>query len=442
VNRPPAVPPLASCALAAALAACAGAPPVPAARPAAPPAPAVAVAPAPEASAERGRRLFDEAVHAKEEMEKSKAMDWPVLEARFRAAAVAGDLPEAHYDLGVTLEQQGRLDEARAEYQAALSARPVRQAVVNLGVIAEKTGDSRGAAQAYAEAARDWPEEGLARARLSALYQQSGQLDEAWRLAREALLRDPTSAVAVKTMIRVALAKNDLDLAKLVALRAQKVAPDDAEVAWLAGQVAARQNDEAGATAQWKRALTLQAGFVPARVGLLELSARRERWAEVAEQAGAILRDDPSNAPVELVLGVAHRHLGKPEEALRAYQAAEQLAAGRLPEVFLARGILLMREKGDCPGALGAFDRYEKALGPSMPQGSPAPRLMRECQEQIEQGRAAAEAARAMKAEADAKAAAATQGAGGPATIPTPTVGGGATPTSTPTSPPATTRSP
>ena len=66
------------------------------------------------------------------------------------------------------------------------------QAAVNLGVLLEKAGDLRGAAAAYAPAARDFPEDGLAR-RLGALYRQSGQLDEAWRLAREALLRDPAS---------------------------------------------------------------------------------------------------------------------------------------------------------------------------------------------------------------------------------------------------------
>jgi hypothetical protein len=40
-----------------------------------------------------------------------------------------------------------------------------------------------------------------------------------------------------------------------------------------------------------------------------------------------------------------------------------------------------------------------------LPQGSPAPRLIRECQEQVEQAKAAAEAARQMQDEAARKAA-------------------------------------
>jgi tetratricopeptide (TPR) repeat protein len=401
------------------LAACAGAPPPPT-RQAAVPAPRPAEPS--EGLSTRATRLFDEAVRLDEEQRKAKAPDWPMLEARWRLVVEAAELPEARYNLGVTLEQQGRLAEARAEYQRALEGRPLRQAAVNLGVLLEKDGDARGAAAAYAQAARDWPEDGLSRARLAALYRQSGQLDEAWRLSREALLRDPGSVVAYRTMIRVAVARNDLDLAKLVALRAQKVAPDDAELAFLAGQVASRQGDAAGAAVQWKKALELQPGFLPARVGLLEGAVKQERWPEVAEQAAAVLRDDPANGPVQLVLGVALRHQGKADEALRAYDSAERLSPGKLPEVHLARGILLMREKSDCGGALRSFEAYQRAIGPVLPQGSPVPKLMRECQEQQEQARAASEAARQLQAEAEKKAAAAAakQAAEAPAPAPAP----------------------
>lgn len=439
MTRPVHAPALAALAALALLGACAGAPPPPT-RQAAPPPPRPA-APS-EALSTRATRLFDEAVRLEEEQRKARTPDWRLLEARWRLVVEAAEIPEARYNLGVTLEQQGRLAEARAEYQRSLEGRPLRQAAVNLGVVLEKQGDARGAAAAYAQAARDWPEDGLARARLAALYRQSGQLDEAWRLSREALLRDPGSVVAYRTMIRVAVARNDLDLAKLVALRAQKVAPDDAELAFLAGQVASRQGDAAGAAAQWKKALDLQPGFLPARVGLLEGAVKQERWPEVAEQAAAVLRDDPASGPVQLVLGVALRHQGKVEEALRAYDAAERLAPGKLPEVHLARGILLMRERSDCAGALRAFETYERAVGPVLPQGSPVPKLMRECQEQQEQARAASEAARQLQAEAEKKAAqdAARRAADAPAPAAGPGpagpgAGGGPAPTPAPPKP-------
>lgn len=432
------------------LSACAGAPPAPAPRPAAEARAARTTRLDPGVQAAEAQRRFEEAARAQVEEEKRRAPDQAVLEQRWRLVLADADLPEARYNLGLALERQGRLAEARAEYQRALAQKPLRQAAVNLGVLLELEGDARGAAAAYAGAARDFQEDAVSRARLGALYRQSGQLDEAWRLSSEALLRDPASALAYRTMIRVALARNDADLAKLVALRAQKVAPDDPEVAWLAGQVAAKAGDEASATAQWRRALERSPGFLPARTGLLELAVRHERWPEVAEQARAILADDPANAAVQLVRGVADRHLGKPDEALLAYQAADQLSGGTMPEVHLARGILLMRDRSDCAGAVKAFDRYEKAVGPVLPQGSPVPRLLRECQEQLEQGRQAAEAARQMQADAERKAAeaAARKAAEAPAPPPAappagpsgraPAPGGSAAPTPAPAAGPRT----
>ena len=48
----------------------------------------------------------------------------------------AADVAEAHYNLGVALEAQGRTDEARAEYERARALKPgLRQASVNLGVL-------------------------------------------------------------------------------------------------------------------------------------------------------------------------------------------------------------------------------------------------------------------------------------------------------------------
>jgi hypothetical protein len=63
-------------------------------------------------------------------------------------------------------------------------------------------------------------------------------------------------------------------------------------------------------------------------------------------------------------------------------------------------------------GALRALDQYERAAGPVLPQGSPAPKLIRECGEQVEQARGAAAAARQMQAEAQKKAAEAAAGSG------------------------------
>lgn len=393
--RPPALAAL----LLAALSGCATSAP-PAARPAA--ATAAAPAEAAEAVSARALRLFEEAVRAEEEQRKLKVpSDWPYLERKWRAVLSAGEIAEARHNLGVTLEAQGRLGEARAEYERALQAKPsLRQSAVNLGVVLEKQGDARGAADAYRALVREHPEDSVARERLAALYLAAGQADDAWRLAREALVRDPRSVPAQKVIALVALSRKDLDLAKLVAMRAAKLDGTDPDLPWIAGVVLARQGDDAGSAAQLRKALSLREDHLPARYALLAAAIEKGAWGGVAEESRAILALEPGNANVELAHGVALRHLGKAEESLAALDRAEKLAGGKLPEVQLARGVVHARLKGECEPALEALAAYLRTAGPVPAEGAAVTRLQRECATIVEENRKAAEAARQMQEEA------------------------------------------
>jgi Flp pilus assembly protein TadD len=384
-----------------------------------------------EALPPRAQRLFGEAVKADEDLRKQKVTDWALLERRWRAVLEAADVPEARFNLGVTLERQGRLAEARAEYERARAAKPgLRQAAVNLGVLLERAGDPRGAQAAYAEVVRDFPEDARARERLAALYLGTGQLDEAWRLAREALLRDPRSVGANKVLIRVAAQRNQLDLAKLIALRTVKLDPADPELPFLSGELAAREGDDAGAEVQFRKALALDPHHLPARSALLRAAASHKRWTAVAEHAQALLADQPGDPAVQLALGVALRHTDKPEEALAAYDKAERLSGGKLAEVYLARGVLYMQVKNECEPALAEFRKYSQAAGPVAASESQALKLQRECEGILEENRKALEAAREMQKSAEEKKAAEARKKETPA--PAGEGNGGATPTPAP----------
>jgi tetratricopeptide (TPR) repeat protein len=393
-----------------------------------------AAAPAAEPVSARAQRLFDEAVRAEEEQKKLKVpTDWPYLERKWRAVLDAGEVAEARYNLGVALEAQGNLDDARAEYDRARQAKPaLRQAAVNLGVLLEKKGDARAAAAVYQDVVRDFPEDAVARERLAELYRQNGQADDAWRLAREALVRDPRSLTAYKVLASVAVQRGDLDLAKLVAIRAQKMDPRDPELPFLVGQVLARQGDEPGAAVQFRKALALDERFLAARHALLAAALKKQAWGAVAEHAAALLKEAPGDAALQLTHGIALRHLGKPDDALAAYARAEKAASGRLPEVHLARGVLLARVKSECEPALVEISAYRRAVA-VVPDPAQVTKLQRDCEQMLEENRKAAEAAKQMAAEAAKQAAekAAKETKSAPA-------GGGATPTPSPT--PAPTR--
>ncbi len=350
----------------------------------------------------RSLRLFDEALAAEEEQRKLKIpTDWELLGRKWQAAAEAGDLPEATFNYGVCLERQGRLDEAAQVWRRALAQQPgFREAAANLALVSEPE-DPRAATARWNDLLRRFPDDSLARARLAALAERAGQRDEAWRLAREALLRDPRSSEALRVMMRVALARGQYDLAHLLALRAAKLDPKDPEIPTAIGRILAKQGDEAGAVAQWRAAIRLREDWGPARAELLQVELGKQHWAGVAEQARALLKADPKDARAELALGVALRYLGQPDQAAAAYDAAERLGGARLPEVHLARGVLLARVQERCDPALAELKRWAVAAGPAAAADGGVGRLERECEQQLAAGRAAEEEARRMKADAE-----------------------------------------
>lgn len=387
--------------------------PAPAARPAQASAPPRPAAPRRELSP-RAQRLFDEAVAAAEEQRRLKVpTDWEILERRWRAVTEAEAVPEAYFNLGVALQRRGRLDEARAAYARALDLEPrLAPAAANL-LLLDEPKDPAVAAQRWGELSRRYPDDAVSRGRLAALYEEAGQRDEAWKLAREALLRDPRAVAPYKVMMRVALARGQRDLAQLLAVKARKLDPDDPEIVAFVGDVLAAEKDRHGAVAQWRKAVALDDGYLPARYALLSDAFGKQHWEGVAEQARAILRAEP-DPRVQLALGVALRYLGKPDQALAAYEQAEKLGGGRLPEVHLARAVTLMKSREQCEPALAELRRYVAEAGPAVASEGPALRLTRECEQIVLASRQAEEAARELKAQADQEAARkAPQGAAG-----------------------------
>jgi len=386
---------------------------------AAPPAAAVPVAQA--GPSPRAQRLFGEAVSSLEDQRKLKVpTDWPLLERKWRAAAVEG-LPEAWFNVGVALEQQGRGAEARGAYETALSLRPgFRQAAVNLAFLQAAGVDPRDAARSYAELLQRYPEDALVRVRLAEIYREAGQLDEAWRLAREALQRDPAAAAAYTVMMRVALDRGNVDLVELVGVRARKLDPSDAEVSTLLGMAQEKRRDEPAALALYRKAVSQRPDYLPPRYRLLDLAIAARSWDGAADQARAILKVDPGDARVHLALGVALRNQGKADEALAEYERAASLSGDRMAEVHLARGVALAKGKNACEPAVAELERYEAAVGPAVAMDSPAPALRRECVQMLASARQAEEAARQMQADAERKAAeqAAAAAAAKPAATP------------------------
>ncbi len=117
-----------------------------------------------------------------------------------RVLEVAPDSAVARSKLGVALAQQGRLDEAIAEFSAALSLHPAyAPAYSNLGNAYREKGMRTEALAAYERAVAIDPDYWIAHQNLGILYKQMGRVGDAvehFKKATRLSVRRPPGAMA------------------------------------------------------------------------------------------------------------------------------------------------------------------------------------------------------------------------------------------------------
>ncbi|HEX4622225.1 MAG TPA: adventurous gliding motility TPR repeat lipoprotein GltE, partial [Myxococcaceae bacterium] len=161
------------------------------------------------------KRLYDDANTALAAQRKAGKMDLDSLKRKYQAALDADpNLAEADYNIGVIAERQGNKDEAIAHYKSALNRKSsLWEAAENLAVLSQNAGEIKDAARVYNEIAESDPGNGSSRARLAELARQGGDCEHAIDLAKQALTRDPKSAVAYKVMMACYAEKKQLSMA-------------------------------------------------------------------------------------------------------------------------------------------------------------------------------------------------------------------------------------
>lgn len=326
--------------------------------------PAQAQAPqAPQVST-RAMLLFEDANKAFEAQKKSRAFDYPKLEQKYRAALEADPaLAEAEYNLGVLAEHQGRKEQAVEHYRSALRKKPtLTEAAENLAVIAQNNGDTPGAINIYQDILQKFPDDGSARARLAEVYRQSGEHERALEMAKEALLHEPKTLAAYKVILAVYIERKELAMAKLVAIRAMKIAENDPELFHAMGLIFLQENEPEKALLQFKKAVEARPDYLSSHVILAKMALDKENYAGAEASLRAVLQADGKNAEAHLNLGVAYKGLGQIDKAMAEYDTAEKLD-GNLAAVWLNRGIIVHRVKGSPEKGLELYRKYQSMGG-------------------------------------------------------------------------------
>jgi len=207
-----------------------------------------------------------------------------------------GSRPDLHVTLGAWLADQGRFDEAQAEYDRALA---------------------------------DAPDHPGARNNRAVAYYRSGRLEEAEREWRELVRRYPRHADAHNNLAALALGRDDFAEAARHAERALELNPEMAEAWNNLGLARSGLADETEARTCFERALEIAPDYWQARLNLGQLLTRTGEPRRAAEVLEELILQVPELPEAHLELGHLYAGpLGDPERARGHYNAFLRRAPG------------------------------------------------------------------------------------------------------------------
>ena len=269
-------------------------------------------------------------------------------------AADAADAAREPVAQAFALHQAGRLDDARAAYEAVLAGVPEQfDALHMLGVLAMQTGRPADAVDLLVRAVRASPRDPGARNSLGEALRQVGRLEEALREFGEATLQAPEFPEPYFNAARVLQLLNRREEAVAALHRASGLRPEWAEAqnSLSAALLEAGQAEEALAAGQ--RAVALEPSHASARYNVGNALREQGFLDEAAAAYRAAIELEPGFAQAYNNLGNVLKHQGALDEALRCYEQAAALQ----PDLVAARlnAAKLIRERGRLADAAAAY---------------------------------------------------------------------------------------
>lgn len=171
-----------------------------------------------------------------------------------------------------------------------------------------------------------------------------------WRSRREAANDSPAMAARRMELSQDATAAmdhGDLPRARagLETLAAEQ--PRSAELHFRLGKVAQLQGDLGSAEVSYLRALSFDARYVGALIGLGQVQARLGRHADALERYETAIEGDPNQPEAHHARGQALEALGRTDDALAAYFRSLELDPGSAPAILRIAALQLARGQPD-----------------------------------------------------------------------------------------------
>jgi tetratricopeptide (TPR) repeat protein len=200
----------------------------------------------------------------------------------------------AHNDLGIVLADQGRLDEAMAEYKKALRIKPDHaNAMINLGAAMQTQGKLGDAIRWYSKALRGRPDFAEGYYYLGIALGAQGKLGEAVRHYSEAVKINPYYVSAYVNLGSALAQQGKTDQAIRNYSRALKIDPYNAEAHYNLGVVLLSLDNSGEAKEHFERALETKPDYAEAHTNLGNVLAAERKVDEAAAHYRKALRLKP-----------------------------------------------------------------------------------------------------------------------------------------------------
>jgi tetratricopeptide (TPR) repeat protein len=230
-------------------------------------------------------------------------------------------------NLGLSLEKQGLLDQAIADYEKAVAIKPnFIEGYNDLGTALIQKGQWAQAEREFHAALAIKPDFVATHLDLGYVLLKEGRLDEATVEFKKALAIDPTMAQAHYNLGLVLARQGRKDEASAEYQAAQKLNPNYPEACNSLGILFFQDGEYEPAMAQFEHALSLNPNFFEARSNLATTLAKAGRTDEAIGQYRKILALNPNLPQAHYNLGGTLLQSGRVEEAIGEFQAALNLA--------------------------------------------------------------------------------------------------------------------
>lgn len=288
----------------------------------------------------------------------------PVAGPPMKGADRAASSSSADVTKGIEALKAGDLNGAKALFEVAIQSNPKQaDAHFYLGVVLEQQGNKAAAEKEYKEALAAQPDLVEASANLTALYVESKKNDEAIGVAKKALEKNPRHAELQLNYAAALAAKGDKDGSQKAFEEAIKLKPTDARFFLMYAHELAewKKNDDALAKLKQAAKLGDADAAVLAEVGF-ELKALKEFKECIAVMDKAVALKDV--AELRIYRGQCRLGLKEKDAALADFQSAVQKEPSSAPAHYHLGGALA--DTGKLKEAIAEWEQAVK-LQPTGP---------------------------------------------------------------------------